>query len=85
MTQTIAWSVIFFIASAAASSAYLTVSEIFPLDRVRYLPFVCKTSFRGVSLLYWKGETAENVNKLIALSWDFKDGSRSVDSRLYAE
>ncbi len=31
-TQTIAWMVIFFIASAAASSAYLTVSEIFPLE-----------------------------------------------------
>ncbi|MBV9835325.1 MAG: MFS transporter [Alphaproteobacteria bacterium] len=32
MTQTIAWSVIFFVASAAASSAYLTVSETFPLE-----------------------------------------------------
>lgn len=32
LTQTIAWSVIFFIASAAASSAYLAVSEIFPLE-----------------------------------------------------
>jgi MFS family permease len=31
-TQTIAWTVIFFIASCAASSAYLTVSEIFPLE-----------------------------------------------------
>jgi MFS family permease len=31
-TQTIAWSVIFFFASAAASSAYLTVSETFPLE-----------------------------------------------------
>jgi len=31
-TQTAAWSIIFFIASAAASSAYLTVSEIFPLE-----------------------------------------------------
>jgi MFS family permease len=30
--QTASWSVIFFIASAAASSAYLTVSEIFPLE-----------------------------------------------------
>src|SRR4051794_34826041 len=30
--QTIAWSVIFFFASAAASSAYLTVSETFPLE-----------------------------------------------------
>src|SRR5437868_7695148 len=29
-TQTLAWTIIFFIASAAASSAYLTVSEIFP-------------------------------------------------------
>ena len=31
-TQTLAWSVIFFFASAAASSAYLTVSETFPLE-----------------------------------------------------
>src|ERR1700736_260597 len=31
-TQTIAWMIIFFVASAAASSAYLTVSEIFPLE-----------------------------------------------------
>ena len=32
VTQTIAWSVIFFFASAGASSAYLTVSEIFPIE-----------------------------------------------------
>jgi MFS family permease len=32
LTQAIAWSIIFFIASSAASSAYLTVSEIFPLE-----------------------------------------------------
>jgi MFS family permease len=31
-TQTIAWMIIFFFASAAASSAYLTVSETFPLE-----------------------------------------------------
>ncbi len=31
-TQTVAWSVIFFFASAAASSAYLTASEVFPLE-----------------------------------------------------
>jgi MFS family permease len=31
-TQTIAWSVVFFVASAAASSAYLTVSELFPVE-----------------------------------------------------
>lgn len=32
LTQTIFWCVIFFLASAGASSAYLTVSEIFPLE-----------------------------------------------------
>lgn len=31
-TQTLAWSVIFFFASAAASAAYLTVGELFPLE-----------------------------------------------------
>ena len=31
-TQTAAWCVIFFFASAGASSAYLTVSEIFPME-----------------------------------------------------
>jgi MFS family permease len=31
-TQTVAWTVIFFFASAAASAAYLTVSECFPLE-----------------------------------------------------
>ena len=30
--QTVAWTVIFFFASAAASSAYLTVGEVFPLE-----------------------------------------------------
>ena len=32
VTQALSWSLIFFVASAAASSAYLTVSEIFPLE-----------------------------------------------------
>jgi MFS family permease len=32
VTQTLAWSGVFFLASAAASSAYLTVSEVFPLE-----------------------------------------------------
>jgi MFS family permease len=31
-TQTIAWCVVFFFASAGASAAYLTVSEIFPME-----------------------------------------------------
>ncbi len=32
LTQTLAWSAVFFFASAAASAAYLTVSESFPLE-----------------------------------------------------
>jgi MFS family permease len=32
VTQTLCWCVIFFFASAGASSAYLTVSEVFPLE-----------------------------------------------------
>ncbi len=32
VTQTVCWTAIFFVASSAASSAYLTVSEIFPLE-----------------------------------------------------
>ena len=35
-TQTLAWTIIFFIASSAASSAYLTVSEIFPARNPRH-------------------------------------------------
>ena len=31
-TQTVAWTVIFFFASAAASAAYLTIGELFPLE-----------------------------------------------------
>jgi MFS family permease len=40
VTQTGAWFVIFFFASAAASSAYLTASEIFPLE-TRALAIAC--------------------------------------------
>jgi MFS family permease len=32
VTQTVAWMMVFFVASAAASSAYLTVSELFPVE-----------------------------------------------------
>ena len=32
VTQTLAWSVVFFFASAGASAAYLSVSEILPLE-----------------------------------------------------
>jgi MFS family permease len=32
VTQTVLWCIIFFFASAAASAAYLTVSEVFPME-----------------------------------------------------
>jgi MFS family permease len=32
VSQTLAWSVLFFFASAGASAAYLTVSEVFPME-----------------------------------------------------
>ncbi len=32
VTQTLMWCIIFFFASAAASAAYLTVSEVFPME-----------------------------------------------------
>ncbi len=38
--QTVCWSVIFFFASAAASAAYLTVSETFPIE-IRALAIAC--------------------------------------------
>jgi MFS family permease len=51
-TQAIAWTVIFFFASSAASSAYLTVSEIFPLE-IRSLAiaffYACGTLVGGVA------------------------------------
>ena len=40
VTQTIAWFAIFFFASPAANSAYLTASEIFPLE-TRALAIAC--------------------------------------------
>jgi DNA-binding transcriptional LysR family regulator len=45
-------------------------------DRVRYIPFISKASFIEVGLLYRKGETADNVKKLIASSLAFKEASK---------
>ena len=51
-TQAIAWTVIFFISSSSASAAYLTVSEIFPLE-IRSLAiaffYACGTLAGGVA------------------------------------
>jgi MFS family permease len=67
-TQALAWSIIFFIASSAASSAYLTVSEIFPLE-IRALAiaifYACGTLAGGVggpALFGYLSETGLRVN-----------------------
>ncbi len=68
MTQAISWSVIFFIASAAASSAYLTVSEVFPLE-IRALAiavfYACGTLVGGVggpALFGYLTQTGSRMN-----------------------
>lgn len=52
MTFAICWSVMFFVASSAANSAYLTVSEIFPLE-IRAVAisifYACGTLVGGVA------------------------------------
>lgn len=64
-TQTLAWSIIFFIASAAASSAYLTVSEIFPLE-IRAL---------AIAIFYAIGTLAGGVGAPILFGWLIGTGS----------
>src|SRR5437870_3695671 len=58
-TQTLAWPIIFFIASAAASSAYLTVSEIFPLE-IRAV---------AIAIFYAIGTLAGGVGAPVLFGW----------------
>src|SRR5437773_2214642 len=67
-TQTLAWSIIFFIASAAASSAYLTVSEIFPLE-IRAL---------AIAIFYAIGTLAGGVGAPILFGWMIGTGSSAA-------
>ncbi|HEX3818442.1 MAG TPA: MFS transporter [Chthoniobacterales bacterium] len=67
-TQTIAWMIIFFIASAAASSAYLTVSEIFPLE-VRAF---------AIAIFYAVGTLAGGVGAPLLFGWMIGTGSRTA-------
>ncbi len=66
-TQTIAWSVIFFFASAAASSAYLTVSETFPLE-IRAL---------AIAFFYAVGTGIGGVVAPALFGWLIETGSRT--------
>ena len=64
-TQTLAWTIIFFIASAAASSAYLTVSEIFPLE-IRAL---------AIAIFYAIGTLIGGVGAPLLFGWIIGIGS----------
>ena len=67
-TQTIGWMIIFFVASAAASSAYLTVSEIFPLE-IRAL---------AIAIFYAFGTLAGGVGAPILFGWIIGTGSKTA-------
>src|SRR5213079_1202304 len=64
-TQTLAWTLIFFIASAAASSAYLTVSEIFPLEIRAF----------AIAIFYAIGTLAGGVGAPLLFGWIIGTGS----------
>ena len=76
-TQALSWSIIFFIASAAASSAYLTVSEVFPLE-IRGLAiavfYACGTLVGGVGAPALFGALTETGSRLM-LFWGYMAGA----------
>ena len=66
LTQSIAWTVIFFVASCAASSAYLTVSEVFPLE----------TRALAISVFYAAGTLVGGVAAPMVFGYLIGTGSR---------
>lgn len=66
-TQTLCWTAIFFIASCAASSAYLTVSEVFPLE-IRAM---------AVAIFYAAGTLAGGVGAPALFGVLIQTGSRT--------
>ncbi len=74
VTQTIAWMVIFFFASTAASSAYLTASEIFPLE----------TRALAISCFYAVGTAVGGGLSPLLFGWLIATGSTWMVSGGYA-
>jgi MFS family permease len=66
-TQTTAWMIVFFFASAAASSAYLTVGETFPLE-IRAL---------AIAFFYAIGTGVGGIAGPVLLGWLIDTGSRA--------
>jgi MFS family permease len=75
--QTIAWMIIFFFASAAASAAYLTVSETFPLE-IRALAiaffYAIGTALGGVAGPWLFGRLLDSGSRW-NLYWGYLSGS----------
>ncbi len=74
MTQTAAWMAIFFFASAAASSVYLTVSEIFPLE----------TRALAIAVFYAVGTAIGGSLSPLLFGWLIQSGSNVMVSGGYA-
>lgn len=66
LTQALCWSVVFFVASAAASSAYLTASEVFPLQ-MRAL---------SISIFYAIGTGTGGFIAPVLFGWLIESGDR---------
>ncbi len=64
--QVIAWSVIFFFASSAAGAAYLTVSEVFPVE-IRAL---------AIAIFYAAGTAIGGVGGPVAFGWLIGTGEK---------
>ncbi|WP_084084876.1 MFS transporter [Cupriavidus sp. USMAA2-4] len=73
-TQALCWAAVFFLASAAASSAYLTASEIFPLE-IRAL---------AISLFYAVGTGAGGLVAPVLFGLLIQSGSRAAVAGGYA-
>jgi MFS family permease len=65
VTQTIAWFAIFFFASAAASSVYLTASEIVPLE----------TRALAIAYFYALGTAIGGSTSPLLFGWLIQSGS----------
>lgn len=67
-TQALCWTVVFFFASTAASSAYLTVSEVFPLE-MRAL---------AIAIFYAIGTGTGGFIAPVLFGWLIESGSRGA-------
>ncbi|ANN66653.1 MFS transporter [Bordetella bronchialis] len=73
-SQALCWSAVFFLASAAASSAYLTVSEVFPLE----------TRALAISVFYALGTGAGGFAGPVLFGALIESGSREAVGTGYA-